>query len=93
MNRVHVALLAVLIGSSLFLVKTAYEWRRLFSAVERVDAEGLRIEQEFKRLDAERRLQATNQRVEREAQARLRMRVAQPSQKFYVIENGTGGTR
>ena len=93
MTRVQLLLLALLVGSALFLVKTSYESRRLFAAVEKAEGEGRRTEQEFKRLEAERQLQATNQRVEREAKARLRKHPAQPAPKHYVIETSTEGSR
>ena len=93
MTRVQLLLLAALVASSLFLVKTSYEARRLFSAVEGAQVEGARIEQEFKRQEAERQLQATNQRVEREAKTRMRMHPAQPAHKHYVVEMATEAAR
>ncbi len=90
MTRVQITLLLALIGSSLFLVKTSYESRRLFSANQKAEVDGLRIEQEFKRLEAQRQLNATNPRVAREAQTQLRMKT--PVQKFEVYETAASGT-
>ena len=89
MTRLQLALLALLVASSLLLVHTTYERRRLFAAHQRAEAEGLRIQQEFKRLDAQRQLQSTHQRVAREAEQHLQMRKAQ--QRFDVHETATAG--
>lgn len=86
MTKTHVLLLALLIGSSLFLVRTAYESRRLFSAIERAKGEERRLDIEFKRLDAERQAQATNLRVERVARERLQMRTVTPGVTHYVTD-------
>jgi len=91
MTRVQFALLALLVASALLLVHTSYERRRLFAANQRAQAEGLRIQQEFKRLDALRQLQSTHQRVAREAEKHLQMRKA--SQRFEVYEMAGEGAR
>jgi cell division protein FtsL len=78
MNRLQLMLLAVLVGSSLFLVHNAYESRRLFSANQRAEEEAVRLAREYKRLDAQRQLAATHARVAQEAARRLQMhKVAQ----------------
>jgi cell division protein FtsL len=89
MTKTHLLLLALLIGSSLFLVRTSYESRRLFAGIERAKGEERRLDIEFKRLDAERQAQATNLRVERVARERLRMRTATPGVTHYVIDPAT----
>ena len=86
MTRVNLVLLLLLIGSSLYLVRTSYESRRLFAAVERAKTEEKQLEIEFKRLDAERQAQATNARVERVARERLQMRTASPAVTHYVVD-------
>jgi cell division protein FtsL len=91
MTRLHVLLMLALVASSLFLVRTSYESRRLFAANQKAEAESLRIEQEYKRLDAQRQVNATNQRVARDAETKLRMRT--PMQKFEVYETPTAGAR
>jgi cell division protein FtsL len=91
MTRLHFALLAVLVASALLLVHTSYERRRLFAAQQRAEAEGMRILQEYKRLDAQRQLQATHQRVARESEAQLQMR--KPQQRFEVYEMASSGVR
>jgi cell division protein FtsL len=54
------------------LVQTAYETRRLFAALDRARGEQLRLDTDYKRLDAERQAQATHLRVERVARERWR---------------------
>jgi cell division protein FtsL len=86
MTRGHILLLALLIGSSLFLVRTAYESRRLFAAIDKAKGEERRLDIEFKRLDAERQAQATNMRVERVARDKLQMRTVTPGVTYYVTD-------
>ena len=62
MTRVNLLLLAVLLASCLYLVKNAYESRRLFHALDRARNEQAQLDTEFKRLDAERQAQATHLR-------------------------------
>ena len=64
MMKLNVLLLLAVIASALLLVKTAYDARRLFSADHRAGVEAVRLDGEHKRLEAERELQATNQRVD-----------------------------
>lgn len=83
MAKINVLLLAALIGSSLWLVKTAYEARRVFAEIHRAEQEGLRLEGERTRLEAERQTQATTQSVERSARQRLAMRTVTPAVTMY----------
>jgi cell division protein FtsL len=83
---VNLLLLAALLASCLYLVKTAYESRRLFHALDRARAEQGRLDTEFKRLDAERQAQATHLRVEKAAREKLRMRTATPAVTHYVTD-------
>jgi cell division protein FtsL len=84
MTRVNLLLLIALLASCLYLVKTAYESRRLFHALDRARLEQSQLETEFKRLDAERQAQATHLRVEKVAREKLRMRTATPAVTQYV---------
>ena len=86
MTRVNVLLAAGLIGSSLLLVNSAYETRRLFSALERAKADQRQLDSEYKRLDAERQVQSTHLRVERVARERLQMRTVTPAVTHWVNE-------
>lgn len=91
MTRVNLLLLAALLASGLYLVKTAYESRRLFHALDRARIEQTRLEVEYKRLDAERQAQATHLRVEKVAREKLRMRTATPAVTQYVVDEKASG--
>jgi cell division protein FtsL len=80
----NLLLLAVLLASCLYLVKSSYETRRLFTAIDRARAEKEQLDTEFKRLDAEAKAQATHLRVEQVAREKLRMRTATPAVTQYV---------
>ena len=86
MKAVALLLLVLLIGSSLYLVKTSYESSRLFALLDRARGEQHTLETEFKRLDAERQAQATHLRVEKMAREKLRMRTATPAVTQYVVD-------
>jgi cell division protein FtsL len=85
-TRVNLLLLAALLASCLYLVKTAYESRRLFHALDRARAEQGQLDTEFKRLEAERQAQATHLRVEKVAREKLRMRTATPAVTHYLSD-------
>ncbi|HJV69170.1 cell division protein FtsL [Ideonella sp.] len=84
MTRLSVLLLVALVASGLFLVKTSYESRRLFAEIERAKAEEAQLAADAKRLDAERRTEATHLKVERTAREKLAMRLATPDVTVYV---------
>ena len=84
MRAANVVLVAALIASSLYLVRTAHESRRLFAELDRARNEAARLEADAKRLEAERQAAATNLRVERTARERLSMRAATPAVTVYV---------
>lgn len=91
MTRWNILLGVALIGSSLLLVKTSYESRRVFTALDRARAEGQALETEHQRLQAERQAQGTNLRVEKVARERLRMRNASAAVTHYVIDPASPG--
>jgi cell division protein FtsL len=75
----NVALAVALMASSLFLVRTAYETRRLFNALERAQMEARQLEVDQQRLETDRLAQATPLRVEQVARQKLQMRTANPA--------------
>jgi cell division protein FtsL len=89
---VNLLLLAALLASCLYLVKTSYEARRLFHALDRARLEQGKLDTEFKRLDAERQAQATHLRVEKVAREKLRMRTAAPAVTQYVTVGPAAST-
>lgn len=84
MTKVNIVLLALLIGSALALVRTSYEGRRLYAALDRAKNEQQQLDTDYKRLDAERQAQATHLRVEKVAREKLQMRGATPGVTQYV---------
>ena len=91
MTRVSVLLLIALVVSGLFLVKTSYESRRLFAEIERAKAEEAQLAADAKRLDAERRTEATHLKVERTAREKLAMKLATPDVTVYVTDARASG--
>ena len=90
MTRVHLALLLTTLLCALFLVRTQYESRRLFSALDRAQGEARRLEIENERLQLERRAQATPLRVEKMAREQLQMRQPSPAITQYVGSSASG---
>jgi cell division protein FtsL len=86
MNKLNLILVAALLGSALVQVRTAYEARRLFAALDLAQLEQKQLDAEYKRLDAEAQAQATHLRVERTARERLQMRTATPAVTTYVFD-------
>jgi cell division protein FtsL len=89
-NRLNALLLAALVASSLVLVKSAYDARRLFAELDRERGEQRRLDLDRERLEAERQAQATHLRVEQVAREKLSMRAATPAVTQYVTEPGGG---
>ncbi|MGS0757159.1 cell division protein FtsL [Roseateles sp. GG27B] len=79
MSRINLLLLIAVLLSGMVLVRSAYESRRLFTEVDRAQAEARRLESDSQRLQADRHAQATNLRVEQVARERLHMRMISPA--------------
>ena len=84
MTRLNLVLLLAALASALYLVRTQYESRRLFTEIDRARSEARRIEVEAERLQFEKRAQATPARVEKLAREQLQMRPATPAITQYV---------
>ena len=93
MTRLNIVLMLALLLSSLYLVRTAYDSRRLFAELDKAKNEAARLDTEFKRLQADREGQATSLRVERTARERLAMRTATPAVTVYVQDAAPGATK
>ncbi len=91
MTRINLLLGVALLVSSLYLVRTAYDSRRLFTEFDRAKNEASRLDTDYKRLEAEREAQATNLRVERTAREKLAMRTATPAVTVYVHDDTAPG--
>ena len=86
MARVNLLLFVLVLGSALYLVRTQYESRLLYTALDRAVAEARRLETEHQRLQVEKRAQATPLRVEKIARDQLKMRTATPAITQYVSD-------
>lgn len=91
MTRLHLALVLALLISSLYLVKTSYESRRLFAELDRSRNELARLDSDYKRLEAARQGQATHMRVEKVAREKLAMRAVTPAITHLVVDSGAAG--
>ncbi|MDF1484684.1 cell division protein FtsL [Ramlibacter sp. H39-3-26] len=83
-NRISAVLLLALIASALWLVRTQYEWRRLYTELDRAHVQARQLEVDNERLQVEKRAQATPLRVESLARTQLQMRNATPAITQYV---------
>lgn len=86
MTRLNIVLLLAVVASAMYLVRTQYESRLLYTELDRAVAEARRLETEHERLQVEKRAQATPLRVEQLARARLHMRTATPAITQYVSD-------
>jgi len=86
MTRLNIVLLVAVLASALWVVRTQYESRVLYTAWDRAVAEARRLEQEHERLQVEKRAQATPLRVETLARTQLQMHTATPSITQYVSD-------
>lgn len=89
MTRLNLVLLAAVIASAMYLVRTQYESRSLFVQLEKATADARKIELDNERLEVERRAQATPLRVERLARDKLSMRTTTPAITEYVADQGS----
>ena len=87
MMRLSVVLLAAVIFSALYLVRVQYDSRRLFTDLDRANAEARRLETERGRLEVEKRAEATSLRVEKLAKDKLAMRTVTPAITEYVTSS------
>lgn len=93
MTKLNIAIALALIASSLYLVRTAYDARRLFAELDKSKNQAAKLDAERVRLEAERQASATNLRVEKTARERLAMRAASPAVTVYVNDAASGAAR
>ncbi|EHR73221.1 cell division protein FtsL [Burkholderiales bacterium JOSHI_001] len=92
MTKVNMLLALALLLSALYLVRTSYEARRLYSDLDKAKAEHARLDVDFKRLEADAQGAATSVRVDRRARDRLAMRPASPAVTQYVVDPMPAGS-
>lgn len=86
MIRINLVLLLAVVVSAMYLVRTQYESRLLFTELDRAVAESRQLETDKQRLQVEKRAQATPLRVEQLARDRLKMRTTTPAITQYVTD-------
>lgn len=95
MTRLNLILLLAVMASAFYLVRTQYESRRLYTELEKVNAQYAKLESENERLQVEKRGQATPLRVEKLAKEKLQMRTVTPAITQYIaaaaVDSGSIG--
>lgn len=81
-TRLNLLLMVAVLASGIYMVRSAYEARRLFTELDRSQGEARRLDADYQRLLADRQAQATNLRVEQVARERLKMRPITPAITF-----------
>jgi cell division protein FtsL len=84
MTRAYLGLVLAVVVSAFYLVHTQYESRRLYSEVDRAQAQSRRLAAEHEQLQVLKRAQATPARVQQLAGQRLEMRAVTPGITQYV---------
>ena len=87
MTRLSIVLLVAVMVSALYVVRVQYDSRRLFTELDRANAEAHRLETERARLEVEKRAEATSLRVEKLARDKLAMRSITPAITEYVTSS------
>jgi len=77
-------LLLAVLASAFYLVHTQYESRRLYTAIDRAQAQARKLESEHEQLQVQKRAQATPARVQQLATRQLEMRPVTPGITQYV---------
>lgn len=88
MIRINLVLLLVVMASAFYLVHTQYESRRLYTALDRANAQAHKLESEHEQLRVLKREQATSARVQGLATKKLAMRPVTPGITQYVTVAG-----
>jgi cell division protein FtsL len=84
MIRINFMLLAAVLATMLYIVKTQYESRQLFVAIEKATVDVRRLELTHSSLQVESRAQATPLIIEKLAKEKLQMRSATPAVTQYI---------
>ncbi|MBA4109978.1 MAG: cell division protein FtsL [Leptothrix sp. (in: Bacteria)] len=86
MARLNLLLVAMLLFSCVWLIRSSYESRRLFVELEKAQTREHELQSDRERLLLDKRAQATPLRVEKLAREKLRMFSATPAVTHYVNE-------
>lgn len=92
MIRINFILIAAVLATMLYIVKTQYESRQLFVAIEKATVAVRRLELTHASLQVESRAQATPLIIEKLAKEKLQMRSATPAVTQYISNPAVGKT-
>ena len=92
MIRLNLALMLVVMVSAFYLVHTQYESRRLYTALDRANAQAHKLESEHEQLRVLKREQATSARVQGLATKKLDMHAVTPGITQYVTMGGVAAS-
>jgi cell division protein FtsL len=84
MIRINFMLLVAVLATMLFIVKTQYDSRRLFVAIEKANVEVRKLELAHSSLQVESRAQTTPLIIEKLAKEKLQMRSPTPAVTQYI---------
>ena len=84
MIRLNLMLLVAVLASAFYLVHTQYESRRIYTAIDKANAQTRRLEADHEQLQVQKRAQATPARVQQLASRQLQMRPVNPGITEYV---------
>jgi cell division protein FtsL len=84
MLRLNLVLLLAVLVSAFYLVHTQYEFRRLYTALDRAQSQARRLDVEHDQLQVAKRAEAAAARVQSLATRRLQMRPVTPGVTHYV---------
>ena len=87
MIRLNLMLLLAVLVSAFYLVHTQYESRRLYTAIDKANAQAHRLAADHEQLQVQKREQATPARVQQLAARQLKMRPVSPGITEYVTVN------
>jgi cell division protein FtsL len=89
MTRINFLLFIAVVVTMLYVVKTQYESRQLFVAIEKATVEVRKLELERASLQVDGRAQATPLIIEKLAKEKLQMRSATPAVTQYTSSTST----
>jgi cell division protein FtsL len=84
MIRLNLMLALAVMVSAFYLVHTQYESRRLYTAIDKANAQARRLAADHEQLKVQKREQATPARVQQLAARHLQMRPVNPGITEYV---------
>lgn len=88
MIRLNLVLLMAVLASAFYLVHTQYESRRLYTAIDKANAQARRLDAEHEQLRVLKREQAASARVQQIAVRQLKMNPVNPAITQYVTLQG-----